>query len=78
MPIGFLHAAIINLKWNCCNQDNSINVADLVMTHKVILNQNSLDYDSYVLADLTFDGLVDSFDLMKMRQLIIKQKSNNI
>ena len=60
------------------NQDNSINVADLVMTHKVILNQNSLDYDSYVLADLTFDGLVDSFDLMKMRQLIIKQKSNNI
>ncbi len=58
------------------NQDKSINVADLVILNKIILGiSTGIDY---VLADLTFDGIVDSFDLIKMRQLIINHKSNNI
>lgn len=53
------------------NQDNNINIADMVMLNKYILSQDNIDYDSYILADLTFDGIVDSFDLVKMRQSII-------
>ncbi|MCM1507382.1 MAG: leucine-rich repeat protein [Ruminococcus flavefaciens] len=59
------------------NQDNSINVADLVTLNKFILNISTGDNIDYILADLTFDGLVDSFDLVKMRQIIVSQLSNN-
>lgn len=57
------------------NQDNSINVADLVVMNKYILHSGN-DYDSYVLADLTFDGVVDSFDLVRMRQMLVEQSDN--
>ncbi|MDE5772351.1 MAG: hypothetical protein K2I06_12125 [Ruminococcus sp.] len=53
------------------NQDNIINIKDIVMLNKNILNKNDIDYDGYILYDLTFDGVVDSFDLVKMRQLLI-------
>lgn len=55
------------------NQDNSINVADLVTLNNIILGISTGDNIDYVLADLTFDGLVDSFDLLEIRQLLIKQ-----
>ena len=53
------------------NQDNNVNIADMVVMNKSVLGNDSIGYDSYILADLTFDGVVDSFDLVKMRQLII-------
>ncbi|MDE6034994.1 MAG: leucine-rich repeat protein [Ruminococcus sp.] len=54
------------------NQDKIINVADMVILNKYILGQDNIDYDNYILSDLTADGVVDSFDLVRMRQLLIK------
>ena len=53
------------------NQDNEINIADMVMLKKYIMCQDTPDYDSFILADLTSDGVVDSFDMVRMRQLLI-------
>lgn len=55
------------------NKDNSINIADLVVMNRYILGADSIDADNYILSDLTFDGIIDSFDLVKMRMLIIEQ-----
>lgn len=49
------------------NKDNNVNIADLVMMNKYILGTGCLDADNYILSDLTFDGVTDSFDLVKMR-----------
>ncbi|MDE6833228.1 MAG: leucine-rich repeat protein [Ruminococcus sp.] len=58
------------------NQDSNTNIADMVMLNKYILGQDNIDYDSYILSDLTFDGVVDSFDLVRMRQKLINQRDN--
>ncbi|MDE5860894.1 MAG: leucine-rich repeat protein, partial [Ruminococcus sp.] len=55
------------------NQDKSVSIADMVMLNRSILNKSDIDYDSFILADLNFDGIVDSFDLMKMREMILKR-----
>ncbi|MDE6670938.1 MAG: leucine-rich repeat protein [Ruminococcus sp.] len=55
------------------NQDKSVSIADMVMLNRSILNKSDIDYDSFVLADLNFDGIVDSFDLVKMREMILKR-----
>ncbi|MDE6671177.1 MAG: leucine-rich repeat protein [Ruminococcus sp.] len=52
------------------NQDNEISIADMVILKKYIMCQDSIDYDGYILCDLTSDGVVDSFDLVKMRQIL--------
>ena len=52
------------------NQDGDVNIADMLVLNKYILCQNDIDYDSYLLSDLTSDGIVDSFDLLRMRKLI--------
>lgn len=54
------------------NKDNSINIADLVVMNRYILGADSIDADNYILSDLTFDGIIDSFDLVKMRMSIIE------
>ena len=54
------------------NQDNEISIADMVMLNKYILCQDNMSDDSYILSDLTADGIVDSFDLVRMRQLLIR------
>ncbi|MDE6036139.1 MAG: leucine-rich repeat protein [Ruminococcus sp.] len=59
------------------NQDNEISIADMLTLNKYILGENNIDYDSFVLADLTFDGVADAFDLVRMRQKIIRQGGNN-
>lgn len=47
------------------NKDRSVNIADMVLLSRCVLGEDA-GCDNYVLADLTFDGLVDSFDLVKM------------
>lgn len=54
------------------NTDGKVNVADLVLLEKHILGTGNLTEKQYFIADLTGDKSVDSFDLVLMRQLIIK------
>ncbi|MDE6035672.1 MAG: leucine-rich repeat protein [Ruminococcus sp.] len=53
------------------NQDKNINIADMVILNNYVTGQEAIeDYDSFILADITSDGIVDSFDLVRIRQLI--------
>ncbi|MDE6035927.1 MAG: leucine-rich repeat protein [Ruminococcus sp.] len=54
------------------NQDKRLSIADMVILKRNILNKNDIDYDGFVLADLTFDGVVDAFDMVRMREMIVK------
>ncbi len=53
------------------NTDGKISVADLVILNSHILGKTQLDSDNYILSDLNFDGITDSFDMVCMRKLLI-------
>ncbi|MDE6519385.1 MAG: leucine-rich repeat protein [Ruminococcus sp.] len=56
-----------------CNTDNEISIADLVCMNKYILNQQKISADDAILYDLDFSGKIDVFDVIKMRQIVVKQ-----
>ena len=52
------------------NNDHKVNVADAVLLQKYLHSKGSLGYE----ADLTKDGLIDSFDMIPMRKMILNNK----
>lgn len=55
------------------NTDGEINMADLVLLNKYLNGQGSIHADDIILADLTYDGITDIFDLVLMRQAVINK-----
>lgn len=53
------------------NIDGDVNIADLVKLQQHIIRETSLNADQAAAAELNGDGIVDSFDLIAMRKLII-------
>ena len=52
------------------NGDGSVNVADLVVLQKYLLRKGELT--DWTVCDLCPDGIIDGFDMVKLRKLIIK------
>ncbi|MDE5771140.1 MAG: leucine-rich repeat protein [Ruminococcus sp.] len=55
------------------NGDGEFNVADVVVFHKYILGTSDKEISDWKQADLNYDGLLDSFDLIMMRQKLIEK-----
>lgn len=55
------------------NLDGTVNLADAVVLQKYLLGENTLLYEKYYRADLTFDGAVNGFDFAKLRQILVAQ-----
>ncbi len=53
------------------NNDGKVNVADAVILQKWLLGRGGLDADNWKNADLCSDCVIDSFDMIKMRKLIV-------
>ncbi|MDE5556973.1 MAG: DUF4832 domain-containing protein [Ruminococcus sp.] len=53
------------------NSDGKVNVADLVLLEKYILGAGNLTEKQCSIADLTGDNLVDSFDMVLMRKILV-------
>lgn len=60
------------------NNDGKVNTADAVILEKWILGTGSMDSSVWKNADLCSDGVIDSFDMIKMRKLIFEKKNTNI
>ena len=54
------------------NMDENTNIADLVSLQRHVLGQASIAQDDQILGDLCSDGILDGFDIIKMRRAIIK------
>ena len=54
------------------NSDSDVNVADLVLLNKYLLNNPDCENLDKSLADLNFDGNTDVFDLVSMRKNILE------
>lgn len=55
------------------NKDGSINSNDLTILNNYILGNGTINKGDTVLADLTFDGVIDIFDLSALRNKVSKQ-----
>lgn len=55
------------------NTDGETNTADLVLLNKYLTGQSSVSADDIILADLTYDGFIDVFDLVIMRQSVLNK-----
>ena len=56
------------------NADGSINMADLVMLQKWLFNKEGCDDCEMWRADFTHDGVINVFDLVALRQEIVRSK----
>ncbi|MDE5558523.1 MAG: hypothetical protein K2J32_12720, partial [Ruminococcus sp.] len=66
LTIGFLHAAIINLKWNCCKgKGDSIRYDDLFSIGLTLSDENSIahfsDYKNKVRESLRENEIIEEF-----------------
>ncbi len=59
-----------DLTYGDANNDGSINIADAVSLQKYLFGNGSVGYE----ADLTKDGIIDSFDMIYMRKMILNQQ----
>lgn len=59
------------------NGDGSLNMADIVLFQKWLLNQPGLEINDLTAADLYMDGKLDVFDLTLMKKAYLKQFSNS-
>ena len=60
----------INIKlFGDTNNDGTINIADAVSLNKYILGKGIAGYE----ADINKDGIIDSFDMILMRNMILNQ-----
>jgi len=57
------------------NADEEINIADLVCLQNHILRQKELNNENWVMSDMTFDGRIDVFDVVMLRQKLINTKT---
>ena len=53
------------------NSDGEITIADLVLLEKHILGAGNLTVKQYTVADLTGDKIIDSFDMVMMRKMLV-------
>lgn len=60
-----------NNKTGDVNLDGSVNVADIVLLQKYLLNSDALSAEQYANADVNRDSVVDVFDMVEMRSRII-------
>lgn len=56
------------------NMDENTNIADLVSLQRHVLGQSTIAQGDQILGDLCSDGILDGFDIIKMRRMIIQQK----
>ena len=54
------------------NADSEVNIADLVMLRNHLMCIDPLDDEQYAAADVISDGVIDTFDLVKLRQIVFK------
>lgn len=54
------------------NMDGSISIADVVLLQKYLLGDSNLSFIQYNRADVNSDSIVDCFDMVTMRQNIVK------
>ncbi|MDE5765379.1 MAG: RICIN domain-containing protein [Ruminococcus sp.] len=57
------------------NADGVINVADLVIMQNYLLGIESLTKEQFIIGDVIDDGIVDAFDMVRLRQLLIETLS---
>ncbi len=50
------------------NTDEEINIADLVCLQNHILRRKELNNENWIMSDLTFDGIIDTFDVVMLRR----------
>lgn len=55
------------------NQDGAFNVADLVLMQKFLLGAASFNKQQFAAADLNKDEIIDIYDLIKVRKMIISK-----
>lgn len=55
------------------NEDGEFNIADIVTMQKWLIGDKKAELKSWKAGDLCDDGIIDSFDLAKMKKLIIKK-----
>ncbi|NLT09622.1 MAG: lysophospholipase, partial [Ruminococcus sp.] len=55
------------------NDDGEFNIADIVTMQKWLIGDKNAELKSWKAGDLCDDGIIDSFDLAKMKKLIIKK-----
>ncbi len=59
-----------DLTYSDANNDGNINIADAVLLQKYLFGNGSVGYE----ADLTKDSIIDSFDMIYMRKMILNQQ----
>ncbi len=59
-----------DLTYGDANNDGNINIADAVSLQKYLFGNGSVGYE----ADLTKDGIIDSFDMILMRRMILNNQ----
>ena len=59
-----------DLNYGDANNDGNVNIADAVSLQKYLFGNGSVGYE----ADLTKDGIIDSFDMIPMRKMILNNK----
>lgn len=55
------------------NKDGKVSIADMVVLNRYVLGNDTMNNDNYIFSDLDFDGIIDSFDLICMRKILLKQ-----
>lgn len=58
-----------DLTYGDANNDNTVNIADAVSLNKYILGKGVVGYE----ADINKDGIIDSFDMILMRNMILNK-----
>lgn len=58
-----------DINYGDSNKDGEINIADVVSLQKYLFGIGNVGYE----ADLTKDGIIDSFDMVLMRKMILSQ-----
>ncbi|MDE6425175.1 MAG: leucine-rich repeat protein [Ruminococcus sp.] len=59
-----------DINYGDANNDGKINIADAVSLQKYLFGNGSVGYE----ADLTKDGIIDSFDMVYMRKIILNHQ----
>ncbi|MDE5558142.1 MAG: hypothetical protein K2J32_10725, partial [Ruminococcus sp.] len=59
LTIGFLHAAIINLKWNCCNENENEKENEKIQQNFSLKNPSSPEINSFI---ENFNNICKSFN----------------
>ena len=56
------------------NADGNVNIADLLLLQKYLLNNTKFTSAQYIAADMDSDGKVNGFDMVLLRQTLLEKK----